>query len=123
MYKILWHSLTRRRVQSISILLAVAVSTGILLALYLLNLGVSYGMRGAEDRLGADILVIPADAWVEPEEVLFTGAPLNIYMDAGVEGRVAACPECAGSPRSFSPRPSTRTAAAWPKRRASSDLI
>ena len=92
MLKILWHSLTRRRVQSLSIILAVAVSTGILLALYLLNLGVSCGMKGAEDRLGADILVIPADAWVGPEEVLFAGAPLNIYMDAGVEERISRVP-------------------------------
>lgn len=36
------------------------------------------GVKTAEDRLVADILVIPGDAWVESEEVLFTGAPLNV---------------------------------------------
>lgn len=92
MFQFIRHSLTRRWVQSLSTLLAVTVSVGILFALYLLDVGVSRGVETAEDRLGADILVIPGDAWVEPEEVLFTGAPLNIYMDAGFEEKISHVP-------------------------------
>lgn len=92
MFRIIRYSLSRRWVQSVSTLLAVTVSVGILLALYLLYTGVSLGLESGSKRLGADLLVIPADAWVEPENVLFTGAPMNMYMDANLEGKVAGIP-------------------------------
>ncbi len=92
MLNIIRQSLTRRWVQSLSTLLSVALSVGILFALYLFYLGVSSGFETGARRLGADLLVIPADAWVEPEAVLFTGAPMNMYMDAGFEDKVARVP-------------------------------
>lgn len=87
MPSIIWHSLTRRWVQSLSTLLAVAVGVGILFALYLLYLGVSVGLDTGKKRLGADLLVIPEEAEVEPEAVLFTGAPMNIYMNKELEDK------------------------------------
>ncbi len=92
MLQLIWHSLTRRWVQSLSTLLAMAVSTGILFALYLLYLGVSYGMDTGKKRLGADLLVIPAEAQVDPETVLFTGTPLNIYMNRDLEDKTRHIP-------------------------------
>lgn len=89
MLQIIWHSLTRRWVQSLSTLLAVAISAGILFALYLLYLGVSLGLDTGARRLGADLLVVPSGAEVDPETVLFAGAPLNIYMDKSVTQKVA----------------------------------
>ena len=90
MLQIIWHSLTRRWVQSLSTLIAVAVSVGILFALCLLYLGVSLGLETGRKRLGADLLVVPANAQVEPETLLFAGAPLNIYMNKNLEEKVAA---------------------------------
>jgi len=92
MLHIIRQSLTRRWVQSLSTLLSVAFSVGILFALYLFYLGVSSGFEAGARRLGADLLVIPADAWVQSEAVLFTGAPMNMYMDAGFEKKVAGIP-------------------------------
>ncbi len=89
MLQIIWHSLTRRWVQSLSTLVAVAVSVGILFALYLLYLGVSVGLGTGEKRLGADLLIVPAEAQVDPETVLFAGAPVNIYMDGSLTQKVA----------------------------------
>lgn len=89
MLQIIWHSITRRWVQSLSTLLAVSVSVGILFALYLLYLGVSQGMETGKKRLGADLLVVPAEARVDAESALFTGAPLNIYMEKGYEEKIA----------------------------------
>jgi putative ABC transport system permease protein len=87
--QIIWQSLTRRWVQSLSTLLAVAISAGILFALYLLYLGVSLGLETGSRRLGADLLVVPSEAGVDPETVLFAGAPLNIYMDKAMAQQVA----------------------------------
>ncbi|MEN6437608.1 MAG: FtsX-like permease family protein [Syntrophobacter sp.] len=78
--------------QSFSTLLSMAISVGILFALYMFYLGVSSGLETGTRRLGADILVVPADAWVEPEAVLFTGAPMNMYMDAGFAEIVSKIP-------------------------------
>ena len=92
MLYIIKQSLTRRWLQSFSTLLSVALSAGILFALYMLYLGVSAGLEKGARQLGADLVVIPADAWVEPEAVLFTGAPMIMYMDAGFEEKVAHIP-------------------------------
>lgn len=92
MLQIIWHSITRRWVQSLSTLLAVSVSVGILFALYLLYFGVSQGVETGKERLGADLLVVPAEARVDAESALFTGAPLNIYMEKGYEEKIAGIP-------------------------------
>jgi putative ABC transport system permease protein len=83
------HSLARRWVQSLSTLTAVLFSVGIFFAIYLLYLSVSQGLDAGKKRLGADLLVIPADSIVEAETLLFTGQPYNVYMDKEIEGRIA----------------------------------
>jgi putative ABC transport system permease protein len=92
MLAIIRHSLTRRWVQSLSTLTAVLFSVGIFFAIYLLYLGVSLGLDAGKRRLGADLLVIPADSIVEPETLLFTGQPYNVYMNKDIEGRIARVP-------------------------------
>lgn len=83
------HSLVRRWVQSLSTLTAVLFSVGIFFTGYLLYLGVSKGLDAGKKRLGADLLVIPADSIVESETLLFTGQPYNVYMGKEIEGRIA----------------------------------
>jgi putative ABC transport system permease protein len=92
MLTIIRHSLVRRWVQSLSTLTAVLFSVGIFFAIYLLYLGVSLGLDTGKRRLGADLLVIPADSIVEPETLLFTGQPYNVYMNRDVEERIARVP-------------------------------
>lgn len=89
MLAIIRHSLTRRWVQSVSTLMAVLFSVGIFFAIYLLYAGVSLGLDAGKRRLGADLLVIPADSIVEAETLLFTGQPYNVYMDKEMEGKIA----------------------------------
>ncbi|WP_243375150.1 ABC transporter permease [Geotalea sp. SG265] len=92
MLRIIGHSLTRRWVQSLSTLTAVVFSVGIFFAIYLLYLSVSLGLDAGKKRLGADLLVIPADSIVEPEMLLFTGQPYNVYMNREIEGQIAKIP-------------------------------
>ncbi|MBM7865590.1 FtsX-like permease family protein [Heliobacterium gestii] len=80
MIRIVWQSLRRRRVQSVAALTGIAVGVAILTAVYLLYQGLEEGVRVGANRVGADLLVIPAEVNVEPGQALFTGAPLNIYM-------------------------------------------
>jgi ABC-type transport system, involved in lipoprotein release, permease component len=91
MLKIIQHSLTRRWVQSLATLFAVTVSVGILFALYLLYQGVTMGLAASDNRLGADLLVVPSDArdLLDPSELLFTGAPVCIYMNKDYQDKVA----------------------------------
>lgn len=92
MLQIIRHSLSRRWVQSLSTLTAVLVSVGIFFALYLLYLGVSLGLDAGNRRLGADLLVVPTDTIVEPETLLFTGEPYNVYMKKEFEAEIARIP-------------------------------
>lgn len=78
--------------QSLSTATAVLVSVGIFFALYLLYLGVSLGLDAGNRRLGADMLVVPADTIVEPETLLFAGEPYNVYMDKEIERKIARVP-------------------------------
>ncbi|HBC94500.1 MAG TPA: ABC transporter permease [Pelotomaculum sp.] len=92
MFSLIWHSIIRRKVLSLSTIATVALSTGILFALYLLNIGVSAGLETGKSRLGTDLLVVPSGSDVNPEDALFTGAPLNVYMARDIESEIKAIP-------------------------------
>lgn len=84
MLRLILQHLNKRRAQTISVAASVAVSAAVLFALYLLYFGITAGLTSSEQRLGADLMVIPAEAeeLVEQEELLFGGASVAIYMDA-----------------------------------------
>ncbi|NPV92776.1 MAG: ABC transporter permease [Firmicutes bacterium] len=92
MLHIIWQSLIRRWVQSLSTLLAVAISVGILFSLLIMYLGVSQGLETGKKRLGADLLVVPDSVRLDPESALFTGAPLNVYMPLDYLEKTAQIP-------------------------------
>jgi putative ABC transport system permease protein len=114
MFNLIWQSITRRKVLTLSTLIAVVVSAGILFALYLLNIGVSTGLETGKNRLGADLMVVPSESDVNPEDALFTGAPLNVYMPRDIESKIAALPGVSHVTSQFSPRHLMRTVAHSP---------
>ena len=89
MLSLIWHSVTRRKILALSTVISIAVTVGILFALYLLDVGVSTGLETEKNRMGADIMVLPSETDVVPEDALFTGAPLNVYMPRETEAKVA----------------------------------
>lgn len=91
MKKLIFHSVNKRKVQSLSTLAAVAGSVAVLFALFLVYQGVTGGISASGQRLGADILVIPAEAerLLSENDLLFTGAPAVIYMSQDCAGQVA----------------------------------
>lgn len=83
MRNLIWHSLNKRWLQSLATLITVTGSVAVLFALFLVYLGVTGGMETSRQRMGADLLVIPAEAQslLDDTDLLFTGAPATIYMD------------------------------------------
>lgn len=91
MFKLIFQSIDKRRIQSVSIILAVVISSAVIFALFLSYSGVSDGIEKSRTRMGADLIVIPAEAELSADdgELLFTGAPMTVYMSKGVEKAVS----------------------------------
>jgi putative ABC transport system permease protein len=73
-------------------ILGVALGAGLLLAVFLLYHGFSQGLELGRQRLGADLLVVPGNATVDPDRALFAGSPLNVYMDKKYEDEARKIP-------------------------------
>ena len=92
MLRLIANSLLRRRWQSIATILGVALGAGLLLAVFLLYRGFDQGLERGRQRLGADLLVVPRNATVDPEKALFAGSPLSVYMDSRFAEEVRKVP-------------------------------
>jgi putative ABC transport system permease protein len=81
MWKLVLNGILRRRWQSLATVLGVGLGAGLLVAVFLLYRGFDQGLERGRQRLGADLLVVPSNATVDPDRALFAGSPLNVYMD------------------------------------------
>ncbi|GMB00715.1 ABC transporter permease [Pelosinus sp. IPA-1] len=77
---LIWKNLLHRKLQSFAILFSIATGVAIILCVWALYNGVSFGMDISKQRMGADIVIIPGGATIEPSLVLFGGAVANTYM-------------------------------------------
>lgn len=89
MKKLIWSNIVRRRGQS---LLTMAI-TALTVLSFVVVLGVFWTMRHgialSQERLGADVVVLPKDASASGYDLLFTANPENIYMPASVAEEIA----------------------------------
>lgn len=92
MLKLILQNLDKRKIQSVSVFLAVLISVAVLFALLLLYSGVSKGIDTSRQRMGADIVVVPSEveSMVDETELLFTGAPATIYMNKDAEKLISS---------------------------------
>ncbi|SHN87635.1 ABC transporter permease [Desulfitobacterium chlororespirans] len=90
--KLIWRNAKRRPWQQGLTLFVVVACAAALTAGILLVWGIEKGGQSAVDNLGADVMAIPADAHLEPGQVLFTGAPANIYMNSEVLKEIEKVP-------------------------------
>lgn len=92
MLTLIRHAIAMRRTQSLATLFSVALASAVVLALALSFIGVQNGLSRSAERMGADLMVIPAEAAVGLDEnaLLFTGSPANMYMDESVADEIAA---------------------------------
>ena len=91
MRNLILHSLRMRKVQSISIVVSIALSAMILVVLGLVYGGVMQGVVKSSQQGGADVMAVPADSlqYIEDTELLYTGAPAPIYMGKDVVDKIA----------------------------------
>lgn len=92
MKELVFSSLRKRKVQTITVVLVIAASTTLLFALLLMYSGVSQGVALSKERGGAEVMLVPTDAAesVSDSDLLFTGTPSPIYLDAAVAEKAAS---------------------------------
>ncbi|MDF2572152.1 MAG: acidobacterial duplicated orphan permease [Sporomusa sp.] len=77
---LIWKSLLHRRLQSLAIIVSIAVGVAIVFSVATIYNGVASGMELSKQRMGADIVIVPYDVTLEPSLLLFGGATANSYM-------------------------------------------
>jgi len=80
MLKLVLSGILRRRWQALATLFGVGLGAGLLISVVLLYRGFDQGLERGRQRLGADLLVVPSNATVDPDRALFAGSPLSVYM-------------------------------------------
>jgi len=81
-------NLGRKLVRTVSIILSVAVVAGTLFSATMVIYSVKQSIRVGTERLGADVIVVPAEAETKARSALITGEPSTYYMDKKVLGEV-----------------------------------
>lgn len=89
---LIWKSLLHRKLQTLSVVLAIAVSVAIIFCTTALYKGVHSGLELSRQRMGADIVIIPGGLTIEPSLYLFGGATTNTYMPQATLDAVRGIP-------------------------------
>lgn len=92
MTSLIFKRLKSRRSQNVITVLSVFVCIAVVFFLALLWRSFSEGLEISSARLGADLVVVPRDAGIPAETILYSGAPANIYMSAEIAGKAKALP-------------------------------
>lgn len=80
MFDLILRTMFRRKKHLILTTIIVALIFTLLLLQYFLYSGFQQGVALSEQRLGADVVVLPKEIPVEGSTVLLTGEPINVYL-------------------------------------------
>lgn len=89
---LIWKSILHRRLPSLAIIIAIAIGVAIVFCAAAVYRGVASGIAISQQRMGADIVVVPNHVTLEPSLVLFGGANAHTYMPEATLGAVQAIP-------------------------------
>lgn len=89
MFSLAWKNITRRLGGSLMTALIAFIAVFVLATSLAVVASLENGLRLSRERLGADIMVLPAGASGNASEVLFCAEPVNVYLPADVERTVA----------------------------------
>ncbi len=89
---LIWESLWHRKLQNLAIIASIAVGVAISFCITAVYQGVKAGMEISKQRMGADIVIIPGGATIEPSLYLFGGAAANTYMPQATVDAVRSIP-------------------------------
>ena len=82
-------NILRKLFRTVAIVVSVAVVAGTLFSATIVIYSVKRSIRMGTERLGADILVVPATAEEKARTALISGEPSTFYMDRSVIDKVA----------------------------------
>ncbi|UCG77938.1 MAG: FtsX-like permease family protein [Nitrospirota bacterium] len=81
-------NIRRKIFRSLAIAVSVAVVAGTLFSITTIMDSVETSLRRGTERLGADIMVVPANAEMKAKTALLAGDPSTFYMDKRIEDKV-----------------------------------
>ena len=104
MFYLAWRNITRRLGSSALTAFIAFMAVLALTASMIVVTSLEDGVRLSRERLGADVMVLPAGASGNASEVLFCAEPVNVYLPASAVEAVAATEGVAAStPQFFTP--------------------
>ncbi|MDW7674408.1 MAG: FtsX-like permease family protein [Bacillota bacterium] len=84
MWSLIRSGLLQRKMFSALIIISLSIASGFFLMTMLTNITLAKGLALSNARLGADILILPSTVGAPAEQMLFSGIPMNIYMEEKV---------------------------------------
>jgi len=90
---IAWKTVSRKIFRNIVLAMAVALLVSLLVFALLFNRAVQDDIASASKKLGADIVMVPAEAITKAEEFLLESKKKDFYMDKTIYDKVRAMPE------------------------------
>lgn len=88
LFSLAWSNMRRKLFRSVAIALAVMVVAATLFSVTTIMDSVEQSLERGTSRLGADIMVVPADAEAEARSALLAGRPSTFYMDASLVDKI-----------------------------------
>lgn len=88
-----WKSVTRKMFRNIILVLAVAMLVSLLVFALLFNRAIQEDIKEASRKLGADIVVVPAEAVDLAEEFILESNEKTFYMDENIFAALKELPE------------------------------
>lgn len=101
MRTLIWKSLMHRKLQTIVMILSIAIGAGVFFSVANIYQGVKNGTEFAKQRMGADLVVVPQAASLDPGLILFGGASANTYMPSDTINKVRNIPGVAQATPQF----------------------
>ncbi|MCR5172224.1 MAG: ABC transporter permease [Treponema sp.] len=83
-------NLTQRKYRTALLLSLIGLSAAVLFTVFILVTSLFLGIKSVEERLGADLLVVPEEYENQVQAVIMSGQPNYFYMDKKVEQIVAS---------------------------------
>jgi len=91
--RIAWKTVRRKIFRNIVLAMAVGLLVSLLVFALLFNRAVQDDIDSASKKLGADIVMVPAEAITKAEEFLLESKKKDFYMDKAVYDKVRTMPE------------------------------
>lgn len=84
MWMLIWNNISRRRAQAVLTITITFLTVLTFVLVFAIFQVMKTGIQLSQERLGADVLLVPKGASVDGQELLFRAIPENIYMDCDI---------------------------------------